>query len=156
MEYLTEFGYFGLFFASFLAATILPLSSEAVLVFLLLNDFNPVVLLAVATFGNVLGSALNYALGYGGSIVFMRKYSASVKNDIQTALARFKKYGTVSLLFAWLPVIGDPLTVAAGILKINIPLFLFLVTLGKLARYVVICFMVLSLVITLNFKVLFA
>ncbi len=60
MEYFTEFGYIGLFFASFLAATILPLSSEVILSFLLLNNLNPIILVSVATFGNVLGAFVNY------------------------------------------------------------------------------------------------
>jgi len=73
MEYFTEFGYVGLFFASFLAATILPLSSEVVLSFLLLNNLDPIILVSVATFGNVLGAFVNYAIGLWGSIFFYKK-----------------------------------------------------------------------------------
>lgn len=138
MEYFTEFGYVGLFLASFLAATILPLSSEIVLIFLLLNDFNPTILVCIATFGNVLGSFVNYALGFWGGLFFVRKVLRISEDEFTQAKQRFKKYGVYSLFFAWVPVIGDPLTVVAGVLKINILTFLILVTSGKFLRYVII------------------
>ncbi len=72
VEYYTQWGYAGLFLASFLAATILPLSSEVVLGFLLLNDFDPVISVGIATSGNVLGSYVNYALAIWGSRIFIR------------------------------------------------------------------------------------
>jgi len=84
----------------------------------------------------------NYGLGYGGGELFKRKFSTASENEVNASLARFEKYGTASLLLAWVPVIGDPLTVAAGVLRINFFIFLFLVTVGKLARYVVISMMV--------------
>lgn len=144
MEYLTEFGYVGLFFASFLAATILPLSSEVVLSFLLLNDLNPIILVSVATFGNVLGSFVNYSMGLWGSIFFIRKVSKISEDEFDKAKQRFQKYGVFSLFFAWVPVIGDPLTVVAGVLKINILIFFILVTSGKLIRYVIITYAILA------------
>ena len=144
MEYFTELGYVGLFFASFLAATILPLSSEVVLGFLLLNHFNPVILVSVATFGNVLGALVNYAIGFWGSIFFIRKVLKISEDEFVKAKQRFQKYGVFSLLFAWVPVIGDPLTVVAGVLKINILIFFILVTSGKLIRYVIISYTILA------------
>ena len=138
MEYFTEFGYVGLFLASFLAATILPLSSEIVLIFLLLNDLNPTILVCIATFGNVLGSFVNYALGFWGSLFLVKKASRISEDGFTKAKQRFQKYGVYSLFFAWVPVIGDPLTIVAGVLKINFLIFLILVTLGKFLRYVII------------------
>ena len=143
MEFLAEFGYIGLFASSFLAATILPLSSEIVLSVLLLNGLNPILLVAVATVGNVLGSLVNYGLGFGGGEIFKRKLSTTSEAEVNASLARFEKYGIFSLLFAWMPIIGDPLTIAAGVLRVSIPLFLLLVALGKLGRYVVISYMIL-------------
>jgi membrane protein YqaA with SNARE-associated domain len=143
MEFLAEYGYIGLFASSFLAATILPLSSEIVLSVLLLNGLNPISLVAVATIGNVLGSIVNYGLGFGGGELFKRKFSTASEAEVNASLARFEKYGTFSLLFAWMPIIGDPLTVAAGVLRVSIPLFLLLVSLGKFGRYVVISYMIL-------------
>ena len=144
MEYFTEFGYVGLFFASFLAATILPLSSEVVLSFLLLNDLNPIILVSVATFGNVLGSFVNYAIGFWGSMFLIRKVLKISEDEFIKTKQRFKKYGVFSLFFAWVPVIGDPLTVVAGVLKINILIFFILVTSGKLIRYVIISYAILA------------
>ncbi len=144
MEYFTEFGYVGLFIASFLAATILPLSSEVVLSFLLLNNLNPIVLVSVATFGNVLGAFLNYAIGAWGSIFLVRKVLRISEDEFTKAKLRFQKYGVFSLFFAWVPVIGDPLTVVAGALKINIFIFFIMVTSGKLIRYVLISYAILE------------
>ena len=143
MECFAGFGYTGLFFASFLAATILPLSSEVVLSFLLLNGLNPSILVGVATVGNVLGSLVNYAIGLWGGVFLVRKVLKISESESVKAQQTFKNYGVFSLLFAWVPVIGDPLTVVAGVLKINVLLFLVLVTSGKLIRYVVISYVVL-------------
>jgi membrane protein YqaA with SNARE-associated domain len=144
MEYFTEFGYVGLFLASFLAATILPLSSEVVLSFLLLNHLNPIILVSVATFGNVLGALVNYAIGFWGSLFFIRKILKISENEFVKAKQRFQKYGVFSLLFAWVPVIGDPLTVVAGVLEINVLIFFMLVASGKLIRYVIISYLILA------------
>ena len=143
MEYFTEFGYIGLFFASFLAATILPLSSEVILSFLLLNNLNPTILVSVATFGNVLGSFVNYSIGVWGSIFFVRKFLKISEDEFFKVKQRFQKYGVFSLFFAWVPVIGDPLTVVAGVLKINLLIFFIMITSGKLIRYVIISYAIL-------------
>lgn len=145
MEILAEYGYLGLFLASFLAATILPFSSEVVLGVLLSHDFSPYVTVFVATTGNVLGSVLNYGLGVLGSQLLLNKLFGISTLEIGKAENRFKKYGVFSLLFAWVPIIGDPLTVAAGILKINYVLFLLLVTVGKFLRYVFVAWAVLTI-----------
>ena len=144
MEYFSELGHVGLFIAAFLAATILPLSSEIVLSALLLNDLPPTTLVITATVGNVLGSLTNYALGYWASLVVVKKWLRMSEDDFLRAEQRFIKYGTFALLFAWVPVIGDPLTVIAGVLRVRLLWFLILVTAGKLLRYVVISYMVLQ------------
>ncbi len=143
MEYFTEFGYVGLFLASFLAATILPLSSEVVLSFLLLNGLNPTILVSLATFGNVLGSFLNYAIGLWGGVFLVKKVLKISEDEFGKAQQIFKKYGVLSLFFAWVPVIGDPLTVVAGALKINLLIFFILVASGKLIRYIIISYAIL-------------
>lgn len=138
MDYFAELGYLGLFIAAFLAATILPLSSELVLSALLLNDFNPVVVVALATVGNVLGSLTNYGLGFYGGFAFAKRFLKMERESFNKAQHRYQRYGLFSLLLAWVPVIGDPLTVIAGFLRVNLLWFLLLVTAGKLARYLVI------------------
>ena len=145
MEILADYSYWGLFLSSFLAATILPFSSEVVLGYLLTHDFNPYVTVFTATSGNVLGAVVNYGLGILGSRIFQKNLLRISEKEIEKAEIRFKKYGIFSLLFAWVPIIGDPLTVAAGILKINFFIFLLLVGTGKFLRYVAVSWAVLSM-----------
>ena len=138
MEYLAELGYPGLFIAAFLAATVLPLSSEVVLSGLLLAGLSPASLVSVATAGNVLGALLNYALGYWASRTVVQKWLRITEADFCRARQRFERYGLISLLFAWVPVIGDPLTLIAGVLRVPLIWFLVLVTIGKCFRYIVV------------------
>lgn len=145
MEYFTEFGHAGLFVAAFLAATILPLSSEAVLIALILSGLPPISLVLTATAGNVLGSLTNYALGYWASLGLIKKWFRLSESEFLQANQRFARYGQWSLLFAWVPLIGDPLTLMAGILRIRLPWFIALVGTGKLLRYIAICYMALQL-----------
>jgi len=145
MEVLADFGFLGLFVASFLAATILPLSSEVVLALLLHSGISPILLVAVATAGNVMGSLTNYALGYGAMPFIMKRWLRVNDDDMVHAQKRFAKYGTVSLLFAWVPVIGDPLTLVAGALRVKLGWFLLLVSVGKLLRYCVVTYIVLRI-----------
>ena len=142
MDYFTELGYFGLFVSAFLAATILPLSSEIVLSALLLNGLSPIALVAIATTGNVLGSLTNYALGYWLSLEVVKKWLKMSEEEFVRAEQRFVKYGLFSLCFAWVPIIGDPLTVIAGVLRIRLFWFVILVTAGKLMRYMVLSYIV--------------
>ncbi len=130
--------YAGLFAASFLAATIFPFQSELVLVGLLLGgDFPWAALLTVATVGNVLGSVVNWGLGRF-FLHFRDRRWFPVKAESYARMERwFARWGVWSLLFAWLPVVGDPLTVVAGAMRVSLPLFIVLVTLGKLGRYAV-------------------
>ncbi len=145
MEILAEYGYWGMFFSSFLAATVLPFSSEVVLGVLLTHDFSPYMIVFIATIGNVMGSVVNYGLGVLGSQVLLKNILRIQENEIEKAENRFKKYGIFSLLFAWVPIIGDPLTVVAGALKVNLILFVFLVGSGKFLRYVFVSWAVLSI-----------
>ena len=144
MTFLSELGYAGLFIAAFLAATILPLSSELVLSALLVSGLSPTTLVLIATLGNVLGSLLNYMLGYWASLGIVKKWLKYSESEFLRAEQRFKKYGILALLFAWMPIIGDPITVVAGVLRIHLIWFLILVTTGKLLRYIVISYFVLQ------------
>lgn len=130
--------YAGLFAAAFLAATLVPAQSEAVLVGLLMLDRYPsLVLLAVASAGNVLGSCVNYVLGrlLAESKLLQRLVSPTQRNRAEQC---YRRYGRWSLLASWLPIIGDPLTVAAGALKESFGTFLLLVATAKFGRYLVI------------------
>jgi len=124
---------------AFLSATLLPGSSEALLISLiLLGNESPITLVVLATFGNVLGSLLNWYLGaFFMSLQHKRWFPASPR-QIDKARVWFTKYGIWSLLLAWVPVIGDPLTLIAGMMRISIIPFLILVTIGKFSRYALI------------------
>ncbi len=135
MEWLVEYGLWGLGLSAFLAATILPLSSEFVLSALLLAGENPITVLFIATFANVAGSTLNYMVGRWGAHTLLSRWLHLSEQQTHRAENYFNHYGKWSLLFAWLPIIGDPLTFIAGVLKVNFGLFITLVTMGKLARY---------------------
>ncbi len=145
LRFFIEHGYAALFCASFLAATILPLSSEFLLSLLLLNDYNAFNSVIIGTAGNVLGAIVNYGLGHKGNKLVLQRWLRLSSQEIYHAEKRFKKYGLFSLCFAWVPIVGDPLTVAAGLLKINFGAFLLLVTAGKLLRYIIIALSIQSL-----------
>ncbi|WP_022665568.1 YqaA family protein [Desulfospira joergensenii] len=144
MEIFSHYGLGGMFASAFLAATVLPLSSEVVLGVLLAHGLDPLGVIGAATLGNVLGAAVNYGLGLAGSSFLLKKIFRLSPKEIDPALDRFKKYGAACLIFSWVPFIGDPLTFAAGMLKIRFRLFLVLVFLGKLGRYLVLSWAVLS------------
>jgi membrane protein YqaA with SNARE-associated domain len=138
MNILSELGLWGLALSAFLAATILPLSSELVLSTLLIAGENPIELIIIATIGNVSGSMLNYLIGRWGADTILHRWFHLTPRQTNKAEQQFNRFGKWSLLFAWLPVIGDPLTFVAGMLKVNFWLFILLVTTGKASRYWVI------------------
>ena len=126
-----------------LAATILPLSSEIVLTTMLLtNLFEKNILLIVASFGNILGSIFNWYLGKKITIFQDRKWFPVSPEQLNKSQKYFQKYGLWSLLLAWVPVIGDPLTLLAGVLKVRFSIFFILVSISKISRYVFIIYLV--------------
>jgi membrane protein YqaA with SNARE-associated domain len=130
--------YGGLFLVALLSASILPLQSEAVLVGLLLSDNYPVwLLLTVASIGNVLGSLLNWYLGKYLQHFQQRRWFPVKPEQLDKASRWYLKYGKWSLLLSWVPIIGDPLTVIAGVLREPFLPFLLLVTIAKVSRYLV-------------------
>ena len=135
--------YFQLFIISFLAATILPLSSELVLSTMLLTDsFDKYLLLIVASFGNILGSSVNWYLGKKILIFKDKKWFPANERQIAKGEIYFKKYGIWSLLLAWVPIIGDPLTIVAGILRVKFFTFLLLISISKISRYIFLIFII--------------
>lgn len=126
----------GLFLSALIAATLIPAQSEAVLVGLILGTAHPIwLLLAVATVGNVAGSAVNWALGRHLSHHAGARWFPVSPAALARASARYARWGRYSLLGAWLPIIGDPLTLAAGLLREPFWRFVLIVTLAKGGRY---------------------
>jgi len=134
-EFLLAWGYPALFFLSFLAATILPLGSEWLLAVLLAHGYatGPVVL--VATAGNTCGAVTTLAIGVWGSDWLVARVLRIDEESRERAEQRFKRWGSWGLLFSWLPVVGDPLCLVAGLMQIPLLRFFLLVASGKLARY---------------------
>jgi membrane protein YqaA with SNARE-associated domain len=132
-----EYGYLGLFLASFLAATILPVASELILTGMLVMGFEPWLCIAVATTGNTLGAWLNYGIGYLGNPKWLLKVGAKPKM-LERWQAQIQKYGSAMALLCWLPIVGDVIGLALGFFRVAwAPTFL-LMGVGKLLRYLLV------------------
>ena len=135
--------YLSLFAISFLAATILPFSSELTLAGLIAtSDYDNLLLLIVTSFGNVLGSVVNWALGSYSRNLTTKKWFPFKETQIERSSKWFRKFGKWSLLFAWFPVVGDPLTLVAGILRVKFIDFIILVAIGKVSRYLIVFYLI--------------
>ena len=128
--------YSGLFLIAFLAATVLPAQSEVGLAGLLISGDHPVVaLVAVASAGNTLGALVNWCLGRGIERFRDRKWFPVTPERLERATQWYRRYGRWSLLLSWVPIVGDPLTVVAGMLREPLASFLLLVAVAKTGRY---------------------
>jgi membrane protein YqaA with SNARE-associated domain len=128
--------YAGLFLIAFGAATILPLQSEWVVAGLLLDGSHPwEIVILVASFGNILGSIVNWLLGRSFAHFQNRRWFPVDQKNMKRAEGWYHRYGRVSLLLSWVPIIGDPLTVAAGVLREPLWSFALLVGIAKTGRY---------------------
>jgi len=128
-------GFGMLFILSFLAATLLPLGSEWLLVLLILRGFNPAEAVIVATCGNSLGACTTYLIGIWGSDFLIRRILRLDEQTVTRATALYHRWGNWSLLLSWLPVIGDPLCLVAGVFRTGFCRFGLLVFVGKFCRY---------------------
>lgn len=137
---LLNYGYFGLFLASFLASTILPFGSEGILVYLVYEKFNIPALVLVASIGNYFGACTSYYIGLKGRGL-VERYLRIDSKDIEKAEKYFSKYGMYLLLFTWLPFIGDAFTVAGGLLRLRFWMFSVLVFTGKFLRYLAVAYL---------------
>jgi len=136
-----EVGYVGLFFASFLAATIIPFSSDAIVVTMVALDYDAFQTIAIATIGNTLGGLSSYGLGWLGKWDWIEKYLKIKKEKIEKMRQRIQKYTGLAAFLTWLPFIGDVIAVTLGFLKINFFKVAIFMTTGKLARYIVIIYL---------------
>lgn len=134
-ENLAAYGLPALFILSFLASTMLPLGSEWLLVALLVQKHEPMLTVLIATVGNYLGACTSYAIGLYGGDFLIKKLLRIGDAERSRAERFFARYGSWSLLLSWLPVIGDPLCLAGGVLKIPFTRFSILVASGKALRY---------------------
>jgi membrane protein YqaA with SNARE-associated domain len=137
-------GYPTLFLLSFLASTLLPLGSEWLLATLVAHGNDPLLSVAVATAGNTLGACTTYWIGLYGGPLLVGKILRIDDESRRRAEKLYGRYGSWTLLFSWVPVVGDPLCLVAGILRARFVTFTLLVLCGKLARYTIVSMIVLK------------
>lgn len=137
---LIQLGFIGLFLASFLAATIVPFSSELVLGVFLVAGASPLICLLVATAGNFLGGMTSYLLGLLGKWQWLSKYFRTDRAKLERFRAKVLRYGAPTALLCWLPFVGDALAIALGFFRVRwVPVAGYML-IGKFARYLVLWF----------------
>lgn len=134
-DFLLANGYPALFLLSFCASTLIPLGSEWLLAALLVQGFAPLPVILVASAGNVLGACTSYLIGIYGSAFLTTTILRIDAGDRARAGQLFARYGSWCLLLSWLPVIGDPLCLLAGVMRVGFGRFVLLVATGKFVRY---------------------
>ncbi len=127
----------GLFLASFLAATVVPFSSEALLSFLILKGTDPFTAIMVASAGNWLGGMSSYGIGYLGKWEWIERYLRIKHETIEKWHTRLYKRGAIFAFFCWVPGVGDIFAVGLGLLRSNIVITAVSMLAGKFLRYVV-------------------
>lgn len=134
-HFLIDYGYWGMFLSAFLAGSVLPFSSEAVMLGLLAAGVDPVPLLIYGSIGNVMGGIVNYGLGRLGKLEWLKKYFHLKQSSIDRAYKFMGGHGAWMGFFAFLPILGSAITVVLGLTRANLPLSVFSITLGKVIRY---------------------
>lgn len=139
MEYLIDllidYGYWGMFIAAFLAGSFMPFSSEVVMLALLASGLQPWPLIAYGTVGNVLGSAFNYTIGRMGRLDWIEHYLHVSESKLRRTQRLMAGHGALMGFFSFLPVLGSVITIVLGLMRANIPLSFFSISLGKFLRY---------------------
>ena len=147
-------GYITLFAGAFLAATILPFSSEILVTGMLDIKANPIMVGVVATLGNWLGSTTTFGLGWLGKWGWIEKWFKITPDKLEKQQAKVSKYGSFLAFFVWFPLIGDVLALALGFYKVNPPRCILFMLLGKASRFAVYILIFTYARDLLNFKIL--
>jgi membrane protein YqaA with SNARE-associated domain len=132
--------YVSLFFTSFLASTIFPFGSEALVVYLITQGHSIEIVVVIASIGNYLGALTTYLLGWLGREKYLEKYLQMKQSELKRGEQIFEKYGAPILLFTWVPLVGDALTAIGGIFKLNFVVFSIYVFIGKFIRYLAVAY----------------
>ena len=136
IEILTDYGYIGMFISAFLAGSILPFSSEAVMVGLLAAGLQPGPLVVYGTIGNVAGSIMNYGIGRLGKLYWIEHYLHVSKDSLSRAERFMAGRGAWVGFFAFIPVLGDAITIMLGLMRANVLISVISISVGKMLRYV--------------------
>ena len=137
MEILLQWGYLGVFIGAFLAATILPLSSEIFVTGMLYAGANALILFVVATFGNWLGSVSTYYIGWLGKWEWIEKWFKVTPEKLEKQRDRISKYGSWLSFFVWFPIVGDVFALALGFYKVSPMRCILFMLIGKATRFAV-------------------
>ena len=139
--------YSSLFISSFLSSTILPGHSEIILInFILLEKYSQFLLFFFASLGNILGSIINWYIGFYITKFVNRSWFPFQKKQLDKASFWYLKYGKWSLFLSWVPIIGDPLTVVAGVFRAPLIIFITIVSISKILRYIFVGYVALKLI----------
>ena len=140
IHFLTQYGYWGMLLAAFLAGSLFPFSSEAVMIGLMATGLDPWILMIYGTIGNVLGSVVNYGVGRMGKMEWIEKYLHVKKESLDKAQRFMAGRGAWMGFFAFLPVLGSAITIALGLMRANIVITFIAITLGKIFRYIILIY----------------
>ena len=140
ITFLTQYGYWGMLIAAFLAGSVLPFSSEAVIIALMAAGLDPWQLMTYGTIGNVLGSVVNYGVGRMGKMEWIEKYLHVKKKDLDRAHRFLAGHGAWMGFFAFVPILGSAITIALGLMRSNIVITFISITIGKIFRYLVLIY----------------
>ena len=140
IDFLTQYGYWGMLLAAFLAGSFFPFSSEAVMVAMMASGLDPWLLMIYGTIGNVLGSVVNYYVGRLGKMEWIEKYLRVKKKILDRAHRFVEGHGAWMGFFAFLPVIGSAITIVLGLMRSNVVVTFIAITLGKLFRYIILIY----------------
>lgn len=137
---LSEWGYWGMFLAGILAGTVVPFSSEAVLIALLLLGFDPIPLLIVGSIGNWIGGMTTYYVGFLGKTDWLEKYFRVPKQKLLDFQKHLQKHGSYWAFLSWIPIMGNIITAALGFFRVPVVPVAIYMMIGKVARYAIIIY----------------
>ena len=144
LDFLSQYGYWGMLIAAFLAGSFFPFSSEAVMLGFMAAGLDNWPLIIYGTIGNVLGSLFNYGVGHLGRLDWVERYLHVKKKDLDKAQRFMAGRGAWMGFFAFLPILGSAITIMLGFMRSNFIISMFSITLGKLLRYVILVYGVAS------------
>lgn len=140
IDFLIDYGYFGMLVSAFLAGSFLPFSSEAVMVALQAAGLDPWGLILYGTVGNVVGGMVNYGLGRLGRMEWIERYLHVSRESLNKAERFMAGRGAWMGFFAFLPLLGSAITIALGLMRANMPISIISISIGKFLRYVLLVY----------------
>ena len=133
---LENLGLFGLFLACLLSATILPFSSEAIVAGAMALGYERLLIVLVATLGNTAGGMISFYMGWLCKWEWLEKYFKIKREKLERFRSHIEKYGVWAALLTWLPIVGDPLAIAMGFMRLNPWWTMLIMFVGKMLRYI--------------------